>query len=310
MTPVTPTELFVDAGQSAVKIRAVSGQEVTTMSLSRVDTSRPIAPQIILAATQFSAKTGVHPWRLTVSSTALSAADQTAHDILTGVKDIGVVTVLLAHDSIGGYLSAVGGDYGAVAAVGTGVVTLGVGPSGFARVDGWGNMIGDAGSGYWVGRWALEMVMRAHDGRGPATELTPVIATQFPRIEDAYLDLQTDPDRIFRVASFAKPTIELFPTDMVARDIVHRAVDELVVSVSAALTRAGFSPSEHPVISWTGSVALNPIVSKLLHDKLADSWPTARFSPAQGDPIDGVQQMAVLDPSHPLAAHIVSVGVG
>jgi len=305
---VTQTELFLDAGQSAVKIRAVSGGEVTTLSLSRVDTSRAIAPQIVFAATQFSEQTGLHPWRLTVSSTALSAADQTAHDILSGVRDIGVTTVLLAHDSIGGYLSAVGGDYGAVAAVGTGVVTLGVGPNGFARVDGWGNIIGDAGSGYWIGRWALEMVMRAHDGRGPRTELSEVVASYFPRIEDAYLDLQTDPDRIFRVASFAKPTIELAPEDDVAREIVQRAVDELVVSVTAALTRSGFGHSDDPVISWTGSVALNPIVSTLLQETLAMSWPSARFRPALGDPIDGVQQMASLDPSHPLAAHIVSVG--
>ena len=29
-------------------------------------------------------------------------------------------------------------------------------------------MIGDEGSGYWIGREALAAVMRASDGRGPA----------------------------------------------------------------------------------------------------------------------------------------------
>lgn len=300
------TELFLDAGQSAVKIRAVTGDDLTTLSLSRVDTSRPIAPQIIFAATQFAEQTGVNPWRLTVSSTALSRASQTAHDILTGVRAIGVSRVLLAHDSIGGYLSAVGSAFGAVAAVGTGVVTLGVGPAGFARVDGWGNIIGDSGSGYWIGRLALEAAMRAHDGRGPETELYSVMAEHFPRVEEAYLELQTDPDRIFRVASFAKPTIELAETDTVASDIVNKAVNELAVSISAALRRAGFQKSDATVISWTGSVATNPYITNLLETSLGAQWSAAEFVPARGEPIDGVQQMAYLDPTHPLAQHIVT----
>jgi N-acetylglucosamine kinase-like BadF-type ATPase len=36
--------------------------------------------------------------------------------------------------------------------------------------------MGDAGSGYWLGRAALDAVMRAHDGRGPATALTEVVS--------------------------------------------------------------------------------------------------------------------------------------
>jgi glucosamine kinase len=301
---VAQTELFLDAGQSAVKIRAVTGSDTTTLSLSRVDTSRPIAPQIVFAATQFAEQTSVKPWRLTVSSTALSQPEQTAHDILTGVRNIGVSEVQLAHDSIGGYLSAVGTDFGAVAAVGTGVVTLGVGPAGFARVDGWGNIIGDAGSGYWIGRRALESAMRAHDGRGAETKLYGVMAEHFPSIEDAYLELQRDPEKIFRVASFAKPTIELADEDPVASDIVDRAVNELVVSISAALTRAGFTRGDSPVISWTGSVATNPSVSSRLEIALISAWPAATFVPPLGEPIDGVQQMVSLDPAHPLFPHI------
>jgi N-acetylglucosamine kinase-like BadF-type ATPase len=38
-----------------------------------------------------------------------------------------------------------------------------------ARAGGWGHMVGDEGSGYWIGREAVAAVMRASDGRGPAT---------------------------------------------------------------------------------------------------------------------------------------------
>lgn len=301
------TEFFLDAGQTAVKIRGVSGDRQTTLSLSRIDTSRAIAPQIVFAASQFAEQTGMRPWRITVSSTALSQPEHTAWEILAGVAELGTTTIVIAHDSIGGYLSAVGSAYGAVAAVGTGVVTLGVGPKGFARVDGWGNIIGDAGSGYWIGRLALESAMRAFDGRGPRTALVDVMAAHFTRIEDAYLDLQSDPDRIFRVASFAKLTIDLASSDQVASDIVARACDELVISIGAALTRSGFTPDQNPVVSWTGSVATNPLVSDTLHDKVLGHWPHANYQVALGEPLDGVEKMVGIAPDHPLGPHILTV---
>ena len=56
--------------------------------------------------------------------------------------------------------------------------------------------MGDAGSGYWIGRAALEAVMRAYDGRGPQTALTPVVLADFPALEDAYIELQADDERV------------------------------------------------------------------------------------------------------------------
>ena len=52
---------------------------------------------------------------------------------------------------------------------GTGSIVYGRNASGLAaRAGGWGHMIGDEGSGYWIGREALAAVVRAADGRGPA----------------------------------------------------------------------------------------------------------------------------------------------
>ena len=41
-----------------------------------------------------------------------------------------------------------------------------------ARAGGWGYVLGDEGSGYWIGRAALRAVLREADRRGPATQLT------------------------------------------------------------------------------------------------------------------------------------------
>ena len=45
-----------------------------------------------------------------------------------------------------------------------------------ARAGGWGYVLGDEGSGYWIGRAALRAVLREADRRGPATLLTGAAA--------------------------------------------------------------------------------------------------------------------------------------
>src|SRR5437016_4886022 len=69
---------------------------------------------------------------------------------------------------------------GVVIISGTGSIAYGRNANGeAARAGGWGHMIGDEGSGYWIGREALTAVMRAGDGRGPATGLTDDIVAYF-----------------------------------------------------------------------------------------------------------------------------------
>ena len=44
----------------------------------------------------------------------------------------------------------------------------------------------------------LFAVMRAHDGRGAPTALTEVVRAEFPDLESAYIELQSDPARVGR----------------------------------------------------------------------------------------------------------------
>ena len=48
-----------------------------------------------------------------------------------------------------------------------------------ARAGGWGHVLGDEGSGYWIGRAALRAVLREADRRGPRTALTPLLLQHF-----------------------------------------------------------------------------------------------------------------------------------
>src|SRR5215204_89986 len=48
-----------------------------------------------------------------------------------------------------------------------------------ARAGGWGYVLGDEGSGFWIGRAALRAVLRQADRRGPATQLTQMLLDHF-----------------------------------------------------------------------------------------------------------------------------------
>lgn len=46
-----------------------------------------------------------------------------------------------------------------------------------SRVGGWGDVIGDEGSSYWIGKRLLAVVSKSIDGRGPATGLSDALLT-------------------------------------------------------------------------------------------------------------------------------------
>src|SRR5437870_9299577 len=71
---------------------------------------------------------------------------------------------------------AVGFGSGVVVIAGTGSVAFGRSEDGReARAGGWGPKIGDEGSGYAMARDGLTAIVRAYDGRGPATKMTDML---------------------------------------------------------------------------------------------------------------------------------------
>jgi len=96
--------------------------------------------------------------------------------------------VLVVNDALIALVAGAGDDPGIVIIAGTGSIVYGRSAAGdAARAGGWGHMIGDEGSGYWIGREALAAVMRASDGRGPATALTAEVLEHFEIADVSYL---------------------------------------------------------------------------------------------------------------------------
>src|SRR5918994_242731 len=87
---------------------------------------------------------------------------------------------LVVNDALVALVAGAGDDPGVVLIAGTGSIAYGVNTDGYAaRSGGWGFVLGDEGSGYWIGRQALTAVVRAADGRGAKTRLTELVLEHF-----------------------------------------------------------------------------------------------------------------------------------
>src|SRR4030095_17024111 len=148
---------------------------------------------------------------------------------------------IVVNDALIALVAAAGDAPGVVIISGTGSIVYGRNANGEAsRAGGWGHMIGDEGSGYWIGREALSAVMRASDGRGPATRLTAAIL--------AHLNLN-DLSRLPRIV-YDRETPRMTGAalgpigpegadrgDVVPCRILERAVDELVLAAHSFASR-------------------------------------------------------------------------
>lgn len=303
----TRSVLAIDAGQTGMKVRLETPDGRDDLVFRGIDTHEPLLPQLADVVRSSLAQTRAHPDLLAAGISGLTDRDADAGALLSLVADTGIRGATLAHDSTTSFLGALGDRHGAVVAAGTGVVTLAVGPHATSRVDGWGYIMGDAGSGYWIGREALDAVMRAYDGRGPETALTDVVRATWPDLSQAYMALQADEERVRVVASFAAHVALLADHgDAVASGITTRAARELATSVTTAIGRVRDDDETFAVCAVGGvfrSVALRAAFAEALGGR-----EDLEIVAPLGAGIDGVVALAGLGAGHPLTAAVQRAG--
>lgn len=299
--------LAIDAGQSDIKVRVDDGNRREDLTFRGIHTGIPLLPQLADVVREALTRTGSDLDVVTAGISGLTDRDADADALLALIHSDGVRATMLAHDSTTSFLGALGDGHGAVVAAGTGVVTLAVGETETARVDGWGWIMGDAGSGYWIGREALDAVMRAYDGRGPATMLTDAAVSRWPDLTQAYMALQADHDRVRVVASLAREVAAAADAgDQVAIDISHRAAHELASSARTAVRRVRTDEPVFDVCAIGGVFA-----SRTLHDAFEAALGGGaglRLVAPQGVGIDGALALAEITPAHPLGAAVHRAG--
>jgi len=304
MNQFSPAVLALDAGQTGIRSILIHGDTRIEKKFDGLKTHIELFPQLI---TVINAALADAPEVVTVAlgMTALTDSQSNPKELLESL-DAKATAMLLAHDSITGFLGSMGLNHGTVTAVGTGVVTLSVGEKDMARVDGWGNLIGDAGSAYWIGREALDAGMRAYDGRGAKTALLDLLTNNFSHPENAYIELQTHPDRVAYIASFAKQVMDLASSDETALQVIKKAGAELALSALAGARRTGNLDLPQPLFTWAGSVMKSELLRDAFSSAIKAAAPNAILQQPIGEPIDGVALLPSVPIDSPLSAKIYS----
>ena len=122
----------------------------------------------------------------------------------------------------------------------------------------------------------------------------------FPDLEQAYLEIQADPNKVARIASYAGKVNVLAGTDRVAANIIDKAAAHLSEAVQAALRRVGINGSSTPRVAVLGQVFESDRLRRRFVDFLTLQWPTFALTDPVGDIVDGTAALLTLDPAHPL----------
>ncbi|HEX6380142.1 MAG TPA: BadF/BadG/BcrA/BcrD ATPase family protein [Acidimicrobiia bacterium] len=195
-----------------------------------------------------------------------------------------------------------------------GVGVGGAGPGGgvwtfdsaIACVDGWGHLLGDAGSGFWVGRRGLDAALRAHDGRGGGSPLLARLVERdigpLDRLPEMAARAGAGP--VAAIASFTVQVAEAAAEgDDVARHIWKEAATHLADSAVACARRLNPNSTTPIAVTWLGglftvpdALLLEPFVARI-----RATFPAADLIPAAGDALAGAARLAAPAARGPLS---------
>lgn len=185
--------------------------------------------------------------------------------------------------------------HGAVLVAGTGSVCFGRDARGRTlRVGGWGHLIDDGGSGYALGRDILSAVVRAADGRLPATALTEAVHRRLDLggIGELITWLYAPGTGKREVAALAPLLFEaLAQGDTVAADIADRAAGELAKLAITAWQVSGMTGGE---LALTGSLLTRqPTMRRQVAARVAAALPDVRIVSPWGTAAQGAAALAL-----------------
>ncbi|PUB26999.1 BadF/BadG/BcrA/BcrD ATPase family protein [Promicromonospora sp. AC04] len=212
------------------------------------------------------------------------------HDVLA--RGLGTERTAVSTDAVTAHLGALGGRGGAVLVVGTGAV--GVAVDEYARwylADGLGYLVGDQGSGGWIGREGLTAANKARDGRqdGASQVLLRAAERHFGRQRHG-VALDSRPDALSLLAEFAKDVLAAAEAgDPVSVAIRATAARGLADTLCAVLGHPGVEAR----VATTGNLmAKVPELRALVMSHVTEVRPDVEMVPTVGEPLDGALVLA------------------
>jgi N-acetylglucosamine kinase-like BadF-type ATPase len=281
---MTELLLAVDGGNAKTDLALVSG-EGELLALVRGPGSSPHEHGVDGALDRIEALLG-EALALAGLDGGASSTIASAHLLLAGVDFPGEVTTAREHAERRGWAERVevGNDtlalfragtdrsWGVAVVCGAGINCLGVGPDGReARFPALGEITGDWGGGYDLGRAAVSAAARSEDGRGPSTSLERRVPAHFgyPSMLALAEAVHGGEMRHRRFVELAPIVLAEAPHDAVAAAIVRRLADEIVAFVRVSLARLAPLPEPVEIVLGGGILrARDPLLLRAIETDL------------------------------------------
>jgi len=200
--------------------------------------------------------------------------------------------IVVENDGVAALLGATGGAPGILIIAGTGSIVYGINAQGIsARAGGWGHRIGDEGSGYWIGKQAIQAALRGFDGRSGPTAITGMLLRYLGlrNEEELFNWVYSSEYSVDKTAELAKLVGEAEQEgDEAARLILETAADELFLGARSVMDRLGMAAAPFTVILQGGVLQNNPLVRNRLADSFRSVSPLGQIDEAKKEPIYGV----------------------
>jgi len=166
-------------------------------------------------------------------------------------------------------LGAYAGEPGIVVVVGTGSIIYGLKENGVTvKIGGWGPLLGDEGSGFWIGLKALQAIIKTGEGRNANTSLSSILMNSFNinDLEELVSFVYQDKLSREKIAALAPLVIRAMADgDQVAKQIIEKGCDELILMITAMAKKINYQKKE---IAVTGGLFNNSPFYDLFSYKL------------------------------------------
>jgi len=204
-------------------------------------------------------------------------------------------TARVVNDAVIALVAGAPERFGIVILSGTGSIAYGMDQRGrSSRAGGYGYLLADEGSGYWLGQQALRAAVKASDGRGPETDLgqrifkslgIDSVAELLPLVYEKEMPK-------YKIAALA-PLVEASRAagDAVATRIIEGAAAELALHARSVARQLELGKGPFPVVLAGGVFRACPTLPALLQERL--EMPQALLRRLEVEPAMGAVALAL-----------------
>ncbi|WP_339226604.1 BadF/BadG/BcrA/BcrD ATPase family protein [Oceanobacillus sp. FSL K6-2867] len=209
------------------------------------------------------------------------------------------VNITVETDAINALYSGTLGKPGIVQIAGTGSITFGLNKEGVStRIGGWGHLIGEMGSGFALGRDALEAAFLAHDGLGKSTIISESLLEHFQavKLSDIIHFVYQEKNQKERVASLSKIVMKAADNgDQVAQEIIRKNAEYMGKSIAFLLIKLFYEREEIPIVVTGGIFNRLDLFQTIIEEEIRQQQLNPLLIVPKMEPVGGAVVAALIE---------------